>query len=166
MLKLTLLIITVLFSAAALGQDNCTSKTIKIVDKEKYPTDKYLATFYNENKLIYSGVFIDNNNRYTPIGTHYYYQQGQVKQLLEYGFADTFFEGQQDIRLKTYFFEDNQQLEKVTLLDYCTECDKIPNTVWRPDNNGHLIKDDKATELNQQQPELWWDLARKCKAID
>lgn len=160
------LIITALFSAVVLGKDNCTSKTIKIIDKEKYPSDKYLTTFYSKNKLIYSGVFIDKNNRYVPIGTHYYYQQNQVKQLLEYSFANTAFEGQQDIRLKTYFFDAKQRLEKVTLLDYCTDCEKIPSTVWRPDNNGNLIKDDKAAELNQVQPELWWGLEQNCKAID
>lgn len=166
MLKLTLFIITALFSVVAFGKDNCNHKTIKIVDKEKHPTDKYLATFYNENKLIYSGVFIVYNNRYTPIGTHYYYQQGQVKQFMEYSFSSTYFEGYPDIRLKTYFFDNNQQLEKVTLLEYCTECDRIPNTVWRPDNNGHLIKDDKAPELQQEQLEPHWELERKCKAID
>lgn len=106
----------------------------------------------------------DINNHLVPVGTHYHYQQEKIKQLIEYSFADTYFEGNRDIRMKTYFFDNDQNIEKITLVEYCTDCDRIPIAVWRMDNQGQLQKDPHAIEITQEQeqPEPWWELEKQC----
>lgn len=155
-----LLTVTLLYSTLlplSANENICINNTVKLAN------DKYLLIFYNADTLVYNGVGEVVNNRFMPIGTHYFYQHGKIKQLIEYSLTGSYFEGQADIRLKTHFFNDKQQLEKVTLVDYCTDCDKIPNTVWRVDDRGEWVEDKNAVELTQEQPELYWELEQKCR---